>query len=204
MAPARKHTDRSPLVVLCLVILTVIVAVVGIASVRIRRKHRAQTDGFATSEIVSQTEPAGKFADFDPVEPSIRYDPPSSSVHSEDTDIAVPETPQSSGTTSAAPTAPTAPTTADPTATIPTTTTSTSVTAVPASTQSITPTSIPAVTTSTTQPGSTVHNYSEGAAYAYAYAGFTPQQADLSISEWNLLLVNRNYILPQDYAPELA
>lgn len=57
---------------------------------------------------------------------------------------------------------------------------------------------------SSTAAGSTLHNYQTGEAYAYAYAGYTPQTANLDIADWRLLLVNRNYMLPQDYAPELA
>lgn len=41
-----------------------------------------------------------------------------------------------------------------------------------------------------------------GAGYEYAYAGFNPAFADMT-AEWNLLLVNRDYILPDDYIPEL-
>ena len=54
--------------------------------------------------------------------------------------------------------------------------------------------------TSTTTPTSTTASVSE---YAYAYAGFNPQPANMSV-DYTLLLVNRNYILPEDYAPTLA
>lgn len=57
---------------------------------------------------------------------------------------------------------------------------------------------------STTAVGSTVHDYAQGSDYAYAYAGFTPKEIDIRAREWNLMLVNRDYILPQDYSPELA
>ena len=40
--------------------------------------------------------------------------------------------------------------------------------------------------------------------YEYAYAGFDPSYAQISSSNWNLLLVNRDYILPDDYVPQLA
>ena len=40
--------------------------------------------------------------------------------------------------------------------------------------------------------------------YAYAYAGFSPVLADMEPEEWNLLLVNRDYILPDDFKPELS
>ncbi len=39
---------------------------------------------------------------------------------------------------------------------------------------------------------------------AYAYAGFVPVLADTDGNDWNLLLVNRNYILPEDYSVDLA
>ena len=53
----------------------------------------------------------------------------------------------------------------------------------------------------TAAAGSTVHDYQEGEAYAYAYAGYTPKQIDPNASDWRLMLVNRDYMLPQDYAP---
>ena len=40
--------------------------------------------------------------------------------------------------------------------------------------------------------------------YEYAYAGFSPVLANMDISEWNLLLVNRDFILPDDYKPNLS
>lgn len=40
--------------------------------------------------------------------------------------------------------------------------------------------------------------------YEYAYAGFEPAYANVDIEEWNLILVNRDYILPEDYKPTLA
>lgn len=40
--------------------------------------------------------------------------------------------------------------------------------------------------------------------YKYAYAGFDPKYADIEGSEWNLLLVNRDYILPDDFEVKLA
>ncbi|MBR5620495.1 MAG: D-alanyl-D-alanine carboxypeptidase family protein [Clostridia bacterium] len=46
-------------------------------------------------------------------------------------------------------------------------------------------------------------NGAESAEYAYAYAGFSPKPANMNVA-WNLLLVNRDYILPLDYAPELS
>ena len=59
-------------------------------------------------------------------------------------------------------------------------------------------------TSASVSAGTTVHDYQTGEAYAYAYAGFTPQIANLDISDWRLLLVNRDYMLPQDYSPTLA
>ena len=40
--------------------------------------------------------------------------------------------------------------------------------------------------------------------YEYAYAGFDPSYAVIDSANWNLLLVNRDYILPDDYVPQLA
>lgn len=40
--------------------------------------------------------------------------------------------------------------------------------------------------------------------YEYAYAGFEPALAKVGGTDWNLLLVNRDYILPEDYEVELA
>lgn len=40
--------------------------------------------------------------------------------------------------------------------------------------------------------------------YEYAYAGFNPSYAEINSANWNLLLVNRDYILPDDYVPQLA
>ncbi len=42
------------------------------------------------------------------------------------------------------------------------------------------------------------------AEYAYAYAGFMPAYADMNVSDWRMILVNRDYILPDGYKPELA
>lgn len=44
----------------------------------------------------------------------------------------------------------------------------------------------------------------EKAEYAYAYAGFNPVYANLNVSDWRLILVNRNFILPEGYKPKLA
>ncbi len=40
--------------------------------------------------------------------------------------------------------------------------------------------------------------------YEYAYAGFEPVYANVELSDWKMLLVNRDYILPDDYEVELA
>ncbi len=40
--------------------------------------------------------------------------------------------------------------------------------------------------------------------YAYAYAGFSPKLAEINEDEWYLLLVNRDYILPDDYTVKTA
>ncbi len=40
--------------------------------------------------------------------------------------------------------------------------------------------------------------------YAYAYAGFEPAYANVDIADWKMLLVNRDYILPDDFEVQLA
>ena len=40
--------------------------------------------------------------------------------------------------------------------------------------------------------------------YKYAYAGFEPAYADVDIDDWKMLLVNRDYILPDGFEVELA
>ena len=40
--------------------------------------------------------------------------------------------------------------------------------------------------------------------YEYAYAGFEPAYANVDIEDWKMLLVNRDYILPEDFEVELA
>ncbi len=40
--------------------------------------------------------------------------------------------------------------------------------------------------------------------YKYAYAGFEPAYADVEIDDWKMLLVNRDYILPEDFEVELS
>ncbi len=39
--------------------------------------------------------------------------------------------------------------------------------------------------------------------YAYAYAGFMPAYADMTVADWRMILVNRDYILPDGYKPKL-
>lgn len=40
--------------------------------------------------------------------------------------------------------------------------------------------------------------------YEYSYAGFNPQYADLNVDDRALILVNRDYILPENYKPQLV
>lgn len=54
-----------------------------------------------------------------------------------------------------------------------------------------------------TIPTPTASTTASGNEYAYAYAGFNPQPANMNV-DYTLLLVNRNYILPEDYTPTLA
>ena len=53
----------------------------------------------------------------------------------------------------------------------------------------------------TKKPATTAAKKSE---YEYAYAGFNPSVATVSEANWNLLLVNQDYILPDDYTVKLA
>ncbi len=64
------------------------------------------------------------------------------------------------------------------------------------------PVSTTAAPVSTTAPAQTTGRPSS--TYPYAYAGYNPQPANMNIPDWTLLLVNRNYILPEGYKPELA
>lgn len=40
--------------------------------------------------------------------------------------------------------------------------------------------------------------------YEYAYAGFQPAYANMDVDDWKMILVNRDYILPDGYEVELA
>ncbi len=173
----KKKKGRSTGVLIVLV--TVAVVVIGLLVIRGHKQKDVPKSGFATSETISQTEPLGKFADFSMNEAQIVYDGSTITERptTEEVDPALPAstTPGQSDTT----TAPTAPTTADPTATVTKTTAAAATTAV----------------------STTAGNGS--AEYAYAYAGFDPKPANTNV-DWNLLLVNRNYILPENYAPDLS
>lgn len=59
------------------------------------------------------------------------------------------------------------------------------------------PSSASAAATTTSSPR-------EENTYEYAYAGFAPAVANTDISEWWLILVNRDNILPKDYSVTLA
>ena len=181
--PERKK-KKSRISGWVIVLLTVAVVVIGLLAMHAHKQRETPKNGFATSEAASQTEPLGSFADFSTIDTPIIYDGSTITERPADAneDPALP-TPTSAGQSDAASdaAATTASTTADATATI---------------------TRTSATTTSTTS-GTTVHSYSEGSDYAYAYAGYTPKQANMNV-QWNLLLVNRNYILPQDYSPELS
>lgn len=52
--------------------------------------------------------------------------------------------------------------------------------------------------TTTTQP------VTMGNEYEYAYAGFNPAVATVDSEKWNLLLVNQDYILPEDFTVQTA
>lgn len=44
----------------------------------------------------------------------------------------------------------------------------------------------------------------DNSGYKYAYAGFNPSYADVTGTQWNLILVNRDFILPENYKVKLA
>ncbi len=57
----------------------------------------------------------------------------------------------------------------------------------------------------TTAPETTVAVIAEKIEdYEYAYAGFEPVYANVDVEDWKMILVNRDYILPEDYEVELA
>ena len=61
-------------------------------------------------------------------------------------------------------------------------------------------------TTATKPSGGSTSNEGGSASseYEYAYAGFNPATAVINEEKWNLLLVNRNYILPDDFTVKTA
>lgn len=48
-----------------------------------------------------------------------------------------------------------------------------------------------------------VTNASQASDYAYSYAGFNPSEIEIPEENWNLTLINRNYILKEGYTPKL-
>ncbi len=92
------------------------------------------------------------------------------------------------------PQATTSTTTSTTTATTATTTTTTPIT------ENSTATSL---VTSTVAEKSTLTSSTKAKEYAYAYAGFNPQLADMSVP-FNEILLNRYYCLPDGYKPKLA
>ncbi|MGN0635821.1 MAG: D-alanyl-D-alanine carboxypeptidase family protein [Acutalibacteraceae bacterium] len=161
----QRKRKNNRLAGVCIVLLTAVVVVVGLAVGRRKQAiQKAEESGFVTSSAREETQALGKFDNFYPTVP-IEYDAQSEAA------------PAFPNTTNSA-----AGTVSDPTATIFASTTNTA---------------------AGTSAGTTVHSYGTGEDYAYAYAGFTPQAANMDV-DYTLLLVNRNYILPQDYSPELA
>ncbi|MBR2869076.1 MAG: M15 family metallopeptidase [Clostridia bacterium] len=53
------------------------------------------------------------------------------------------------------------------------------------------------------KPTNTTSKPADNSEYAYAYAGFSPAYADMNVADWKLILVNRDYILPDGYKPKL-
>lgn len=71
-------------------------------------------------------------------------------------------------------------------------------------TQSTAGTSSQSETSTSSAASQTTAKPTEGSTYAYAYAGFAPVLANTDIQDWRLLLVNRDYILPEGYSVNLS
>ena len=56
---------------------------------------------------------------------------------------------------------------------------------------------------SVTTPGASGAPAVTQSGYAYSYAGFNPTEITIPETNWNLTLVNRNYILKEGYVPKL-
>lgn len=56
----------------------------------------------------------------------------------------------------------------------------------------------------TTVAQTTAEPITMGNEYEYAYAGFNPSVATVDSEKWNLLLVNQDYILPDDFSVQTA
>ncbi len=65
------------------------------------------------------------------------------------------------------------------------------------------PSKSPEKPTESTKPDNGKNNSGVIEDYEYAYAGFKPAYADMDVDDWRLILVNRDYILPDGYKPEL-
>lgn len=189
--PAKKNR-RSGLAFLLVIVALV---VIGLLIMHGHKNKSSEKTGFATSETASGNEPLGSFADFNVTEAPIIYDGSTVTEYVAPTDAG--ETPALPAQTTSAGS------TTNPTATTEKSSAATEKMAVGSTITG--PTTAAGSTTNgaSSTVGSTVHSFSEGADYAYAYAGFTPKQANMN-TQWNLLLVNRNYILPQDYSPDLS
>ena len=162
-----------------------VVAVIGIAfCVRtlVKRNNITVKEGEVSGETVSFTQPAQ-------TDESVITEvfPTSELTETQSiTDIAVPVTiPQAPSSAAAE-----RKTTAAPAKT----------TLAPSAPKTTSPTQAPSpVTPTSSAPAST--NAKAASGYEYAYAGFNPQPADLNVSDWRLILVNRDYILPEGYEP---
>ncbi len=93
--------------------------------------------------------------------------------------------------TAAAPAATTRPGTSAPSSTAARTAAGTTAATLPS-------TSAAPATTASTTASTTKAALSD---YEYSYAGFNPQPADLNVADWTLILVNRDYILPEGFVP---
>ena len=152
---------------LALLVLTLVIALVGILIHGSRANHAQEIQTFSTADGLTEMQLLASFPEFDPNATTVleSVTPPETSETADATD----------GTIAA--------------------------TTVPSS---VVPSTSQSASDTTAATGTTVHGYAAGEEYAYAYAGYTPQIANLDIADWRLLLVNRNYMLPQDYSPALA
>ncbi|MCR5484755.1 MAG: D-alanyl-D-alanine carboxypeptidase family protein [Clostridiales bacterium] len=192
--------------VVVIIVLAVVLKSVFFGGLNLNFKsHKAPDETSTQSETVSETtEP--------PATSPESTDAPTESDLSESAAEIPSSQVSAAGQTEIPTTAKTAPETtenAQTSAPAPSTTLKAEKTTVPAAaTTSTTNAVVPATTAVKTTKATTVKSEKTTAGdtsntYAYAYAGFTPVLADTSV-KWNMLLVNRDFILPEDFTVTLS